>query len=500
MKKEKKQQNRIDINSLPKGVKLFYALFMLLPAVSIPLTMNTDAYFMLNAGRYICQTKTVPDTDFFTSHAGMHAIIQQWLTDVIYWLLYSKLGEYSLIALVFIIYIAVVAVLFTICKKVSGNFIISVFCTSGAMLFICKPFMVTRPLTFTFLIILLEILILETYAKEKKATGLFFLPLLSVLLVNTQCSMWPMLFVVCLPYFIDSLKFNFKGIKSDGSYKTSAIILGALSMLVTGFINPYGIEGMTYLFTSYGYDEINSTVNEMFSPDIKTPDGKFYFAGILLVVLILIIYRKGRLPLRNVLFLLGFGYLGISSLRNFPFLAFSSAIALSVYLKDCRLYYKYTGTNPQFKKQCAATLMVVVLVMGLGFTVSSDESISGNSSKFGCEDAVEYALENYDLNSRNIYNSADIGGYLEFNKIKAHIDPRVELFLKDNNHEKDYLLEYVRFQSGAIHYKDYLNTYGFDFLFVSESEDILSIYLPKDNDYKQIYSNGKYSIYTLAKD
>ena len=494
---KRKEQTKLPINSLPKSVKAVYALLMLLPAVAVPQSMNTDAYFILNAGRYITQTGTIPSTEVFSQHAGMPAILQQWLTGVIYWFLYSHFGKGALVALSFVLYACIVAVLFKICKKASGNFMLSVLCTSAAMLFISKPFIVTRPLTITFLIILTELYALEEYTRGK-AKALFALPALSALLINIQCSMWLMLFVMVLPYAADALKINLKFFKTEHSYKLLPLVLACAGMFAAGFLNPYGTKAMTYLFTSYGYKEINLTVTEMFSPDIKTPSGKFYYLGFLAVILVLVLYKKGRLSVRHSLLLLGCAYLGISSLRSYAFFAFAAAIALSSYLKDVVLTYNYTGTDPKFKQQCTATVLVILLVFAIGLPASADERISGEAD-LGCEKAVEYALKNYNMNDYTVYNSADIGGYLEFYGIKAHMDPRVELWLKDNNKEADYLKEYVQFQHGSFPYEHYLKKYNFNLLFVNNKEDILSTHLPENPCYEKVYDDGQFSIYELKE-
>lgn len=58
-----------------------------------------DIWFLLNYGRYILN-HGFPTVDFFTIHEGLHLVIQQWLTDIIFYQSYQLLGKVGIYLIV----------------------------------------------------------------------------------------------------------------------------------------------------------------------------------------------------------------------------------------------------------------------------------------------------------------------------------------------------------------------------------------------------------------
>ena len=95
-----------------------------------------------------------------------------------------------------------------------------------------------------------------------------------------------------------------------------------------------------------------------------------------------------------------------------------------------------------------------------------------------------------------IYTGYDEGGYIEYQGFKCYIDPRAEVFLKSNNKQKDIFIEYYNLRTGVINYKDFLNTYNFDYLVVAFYENILFTYIDESKNYTLIYNeNNKLKLY-----
>ena len=103
-------------------------------------------------------------------------------------------------------------------------------------------------------------------------------------------------------------------------------------MFIFGFINPYGIESMKYLFNSYGIDYLDKVVIEMSSPDIK--QSLMIFVFIFIVYLSYYINRKDKINLRYLLLTLGTTYLTLEHNRGVMFLLIVSIITLSDNLKQ----------------------------------------------------------------------------------------------------------------------------------------------------------------------
>jgi hypothetical protein len=354
--------------------------------------------------------------------------------------------------------------------------------------------MVERPHIFLFIIMVTEILFLEKYIKENKYVYVSILPILSLMLINLEAAVWPILFIILLPYLIDSFKFKFKFIQGQG-FNKKPLILATIGMMIAGLINPYGIKAITYLFYSYGSVELHYAINEMRPADINNFIGKIIFLAIGLVFFLLAIYRKGEYRLRFHLLALGTAVLTLSSIRSFCFFIICGITPLSYYFR------KLSIPDSAYKNDKKTLLIRKVLILFLSIATVIGVVIKNNLAVDKYRQdlflVMDY-LENMNKKNLVLYSGFNEGGYVEFRGFKTYIDPRAEVFLKSNNHKDDIMKEYVDFQNGNINYRDVLNKYKFTNLIVSDS-DILYIYLDNDCDYRVIYSNSHYKLYERLK-
>lgn len=468
----------------------FLYLLLYIPCFLIGRDLDNDSWFILNSGRYILQNGFV-HTEPFTIHKGMSFVMQQWLSAVTFWSIYSILGEAGLISVVILFYILFSYMTFKLCMFFSEcNFLLSY---GISFIVICLLYIsgsiVERPHIFLFMILLIEIYSLEKYIKSYKFVYLLPLLILSILLINLEAAMWPILFVILLPYLIDSFKFKIKFIEGQG-YSKKGLFFIMLGMIAAGFINPYGIGAVTYLFNSYGFSEISAYISEMKCADINTPLGKIIFGTILLVIFAIFIYRKGNYKLRYYLLSLGTAYMSISSVRSYSIFIICGIIPLSYYFKDCSI--KKLKEKNDKKTLLIRKILIVLLLISLTFVMYKKYTYI-DAEHQDLVKSTDY-LDKFNKSKIKLYTGFNEGGYLEFRGYKVYIDPRAEIFLKSNNKKYDIMKEYILMLSGKIYYKEVLNKYNFTHLLVSKN-DILDTYLPYDKDYKIIYSSYYYKIY-----
>jgi len=484
------ETNQTQASGLSKMQRLLCFL-LLVPCLFFDKSINNDTWFILNSGRYVLQYG-IPYTEPFTIHNGLSFVMQQWLSAVIFWKAYVVVGEIGLKIMVFLTYILIIYICFKLCMLLSEkNFFVSfaISLLSGALII---PFMTERPYIFMFLIILLEIYELEKYIKFQKCKYLLALPVLSLLLVNLEAAMWPLLFVILIPYLIDSFRFRYQSIESQG-YSTKNLIFTTIGMLAAGFINPYGLKAMTYLFTSYGIDEINSWITEMQCADINSFFGKIIFSTILIVLISFIVYRKGNYRIRFYLLALGTIYMTLSSVRSFPLFIMCGVTPMSYYFKDVKIEQKNDERTLKIRKVLIFYLVTVLLVGSL-IIYNKEPEITRQQNIMS---SVEY-LEKLDDKNIRLYTGYNDGGYLEFRGFKVYIDPRADVFLKSNNNKDDIFIECYKLEHGEIFYKEVLLKYDFDFLLVSDNE-ILYNYLDYDSDYRLAFSSNHYKIFESLK-
>ena len=424
---------------------------------------------------------------------------------------------------------------------------------AGIMGFLCAVFFVARPWIFSTALLMADVYFIESYMKDGRKRWLISMPVISVLLVNMHAAMWPMMFVLLLPPIAERLLGahvgSFFSAASASSLKPLA--LAAVISLLAGFINPYGLPMMTYLFTSYGFSEINHIVAEMRPINVQLIAGKVYF---ILLIMMLVGYLKHRMPARYVFLTLGTAYMAASGTRSmmlfillgiFPIGAVLSKRApYAIRAKEFRPARAYgalmilvlcvgvivlsqwddfigalcsTGVifRVLYALLFAAGLMNVLLAFSRYRVVSKNMyhavaimalismSIMGAASYMtryaepampGCRDAVDYLLTKEQPENIRLWTGYDDGSYAEFCGIKTYLDPRAEVFLKTNNHKEDIMYEYIALERGSLDYRKFLSWYDFNYLLVSKGA-LLYTYLDADTAYEKIYDEGGYRIY-----
>lgn len=340
-------------------------------------------------------------------------------------------------------------------------------------IFFVIMFLRTRPQSLDAILLLLEIYLLELYVKKGKRYYLIGLPIISILMINFHSSLWLMLFVLLIPYFVERIK-HF----SCEKYKIKPLLIVTILMVICGLFNPYGIEAIKYLFNSYGITAINNMVEEMKPLTIK--NGVFIFVYFALVVYSFY-YNKGKNKLRYFLLTLGTLYLAFKHYRGFLFFIICTIPALNYNFKNLikgkqKFLFKTKSTN------IFVLSFLIMCIIAAGDTLLSIDL--EKRTRPSLYEVGEYFIKNVDVDAV-VYTGYDDGGYLEYLGYKCYLDPRAEVFLKSNNHKEDILEEYYNLQIRELDYEKFLKKYNFDYLIVKES-DIL-YYELEDTDYEKVY-------------
>ncbi len=378
--------------------------------------------------------------------------------------------------------------------KVSGDhFFVSLFVSLIAS-FVILPIITARPGTFSTLILVIELYFLEMYMLTSKRKYLFPLPLLSLLCINIHAAMWPMLFVLMLPYLVESFPFKIGKYENPGNPKRGLFGSAAL-MWVAGLVNPYGFEAMTYLFRSYGYKEINGIVSEMQPPELNSFLGPFVYGGLLILLLGYLFGRKGTTRPRYLFLTVGTLYLALSAIRSIPLFAISGFFPLAYYLREIKLpEFQEVALTKKILRLRQILIGLILILLILVFCLLGLNVGKGNQDVKLLTETIEYIQNERTSESVVLYTGYNEGDLAEYMGIPAYLDTRAEVFVKKNNHKSDVMKEYYDLQKGELYYKDVLQKYHFTHLLVTKS-DILYIELLHDQNYRLTYSNKKYFLF-----
>lgn len=495
----KKLINRLKNYHPCKPLALLYLLLPIAISFFSLRIIDNDFWFLINTGRYLTE-HPFPTIEPFTIHNNLSFVIQQWLTDVIFYGIYHTFGHLGIIILMFIMNILIMYLIYKICMLISDNRLsLSIIITNVISFLLLIFYIRTRPQIFDFAILLTEIYLLEKYIREKKNKYLLFLPVLSLLLINLHASSWFMLFLFMLPYLIDSFKFKIGFLKGEG-YKKKKLFLILIPMFLVGFLNPYTIKAITYIFTSFGDKCINSIVNEM-KPMFKIGllNGSILLLTITIVIVTNIIKHK-NIKVRYLCLQLGTLLLGLQSAKGFSFLLIGGIFPLAYYYKDNFKKYKEEYNYSKEFKLKYASIFIIVLFIPLLISLNTDKVVFQSNN---ITNITAYLDKNVNKDKVILYTDYDTGGYLEWHQYKVYLDPRAEIFLKSNNKQKDILYEYYDLQHNKLKIEDFINHYNFTH-FIVYKDDVLYNYLKNNKDYKLLYkeeskTNKKVVYYLFEK-
>ena len=453
-----------------------------------------DSYFLAATGRYIVENREVPKINPFIIHEGFGTIIQQWVVDVLNYLAYDKLGAFGMYIWIGIFFVVTNFMLYTYLSLYTDNFRLKIYVMALSSV-VATSFANMRPTSISLNILLAELILLEKYSRGKSKSSIWFIPLLSLLMINCHAALWPFLIVLMMPYLVPALP-DFKSLSKlkyhfNKWWKLLVVIIPTLGV---GIINPNGIKGMLYVFYSYSGVSSDNIVQELESAKVF---GIMGFTIILCsIVFALYINRyRSNVNWKNIYLALGTYVLAIKHVRNVWFLILSITPLAVMVFRDCvKDTVKVRYTEKEYK------LLSVVFTMALVIMFSIiDEVIPFDDTEDSATVpllAAEYLEEIPEDKQDDIvlFTGFNNGNYMEWKGYKVYIDARPELFQpKITGQEEDIFEEYKNVFRGKADIPEFLNKYNFTHLIVQE--DVLATYLKYSDDYKLVVESEEYDLF-----
>ena len=432
---------------------------------------------MLKYGEYIIH-HGFPHTDMLSMHSGLHIVIQQPLSNILFYFIYHYTGSYGLFLLLEILIIIYLYLIYKLCMLLSNNKFISSILSILTVILLQSLFITPRGQLFTYLFLIITLYILEAFYKNNKTKLIYLLPIISILQINFHAAFWYILFIFMLPYIFQLIIDKNKNI-----YK---IIIIAVVMFMVGFINPYTYENVFFPFLTYS-NYINQFIAELSSPIITSSEKSLIIMSYLfyiifgIIVLLYIYNKKGRLTIRHLLLLFGTAFMTLTSIRLISFFFIGSIPMLAYNLKNIKYDFVKDG------KSTKITWIIIIIFI---FIISI---LNSNKLKSAYSDGINYLKKKYGTDII-FYSGFDSGSYAEFVGFHPYMDTRAEVFTKKGNHKKNIFKENVQIVYYSNYYKEIFNKYKFTHLLIRKEFDIYKE-IKKDKDYKIIYNKKKYAIF-----
>lgn len=245
------------------GILVIYHIFVNNP--------DNDMWWMMSTGRYILENKTFPKINPFIIHKDFNIIIEQPLLAILNYRIFSLFGVNGLRCLSGLFYIIDGILIYVWVGNYSNDKITKYF-SLIIYTWIILLYINTRPTIISLGIMLIELIILNKVQNNyKKKYLLFWLLLLSIIEINIHSALWWMLFIIMFPYIMPNIFSKNVIPQFIKNIKLYCPIM--IGMFLAGFINPYGINNILFLFKSMNNTKLFQNILEMQNPTIIHPLG-----------------------------------------------------------------------------------------------------------------------------------------------------------------------------------------------------------------------------------
>ena len=470
------------------GVYVFaYAFFF----AAVPLN-DGDFWWHLKTGEYIVQTHSIPKTDFFSfTNYGRPWVAHEWLSEAIFYVIYSKLGFNVLI----IIFAALTALAFWIAfKRSESHPLIAGFATLLGVWSIL-PNIGVRPRVFT---LLLSSVYLALLSRRNDRIIWWLVPLMA-LWANLHGGFLIGLVLIGL---------TIVGILLDAWARNESLKLAwprtrTLRWVLTGSflagcLNPHGIWIYKFPFDIFFSPVQQRLVEDWLSPNFHRGETMPLQLLILLTVAGLALSPKQVRPGELLLFLSTL-YMTLKSQRHMAILALVSVPLMADYLQNwitARSNGKIFNPKNLSNLKLSTTSRVFGLIILLPlivfvFRLKSTVLAVPIQLALGVPvKAVEYLEKNRIVG--NTFTDPNIwGGYLIWKTPSnpVYIDGRIDMY------GDEFAKEYMNLASGRTGWRETFDRYHVQIV-VASPTSVIANEMKTVFDWQQVYSDEMAVVFT----
>ena len=438
---------------------------------------ENDYFWHIKAGEYMVKHHTILTKDIFSWNlVGKYWFSHEWLFEIILYRFYKLFGNLHIYIYTFICFFILLISIFILHKK---EYLKNIpFCLIWLVAStILIHFLQARPHLITYVFISFLVYILFDLYNNENSKKIYFIPLISLLWVNIHGGSSNLIYILPIIFIISGL-FTFNSSKLENKRYSKKQIIKYSLCIILGFlplfINPHGIKMITYPYTNMTNKLMISNITEWQPTNLNNIQHYMYFILAFIIFMIMFISKTKIRLIDFILFLAGL-YLGLKSIRFWPFIYIFMSHSIFYYVKERK---KDPGTN---------IILLILSIFCILVFVSNIPILRLKPPKIVSDKAINILKRE---KPNKLYNYYDYGGYLIYKDIDVFIDGRADLYSKYNY--RDYLdIFYLKYN-----YNKLLNKYNFDYLIVPRKSG-LSTYLNENNKYDCIFNNKKIVIYKL---
>jgi hypothetical protein len=290
-----------------------------------------DFWWHLKTGEYIIRTGLIPTTDPFSfTNYGKPWVAHEWMSEAIFYLVYSRLGFN---ALIFTFAVLTSLAFWIVLRRVNSNPFIAVFATVLGV-WTVLPTIGVRPRVFTLLLTGMYLALLTRYARRCEGRGIWWLIPLMALWVNLHGGFLIGLVLIGLTIIgilLDAWATGEKFTSLWPRLRTLGLVLMGCILVVN--LNPQGPRIYLFPFEIFLSPVQQQAVNDWLSPDFHQRELLPLALLILLTIAALGLSPRRARPSELLLFLTTL-YATLKSTRHMAIFALVAAPLMADYLES----------------------------------------------------------------------------------------------------------------------------------------------------------------------
>ena len=460
-------------------------------------TFQNDTFYTIKVGESILE-HGIDMKDHFSWHE-LDYTYPHWLFDIAVYKLHDLGGLNSLYIASILIFIVIGITFYFMNLKQNKSYFVSLLFSILTVIMLAR-FVTMRAQLISYLIFLLEILFIEQFLKKGKKGYIAGLLILCVLLANIHAAVWPMYFILMLPYLFEYLVavINDKimnkpklGVFTDKiilernkNIKTLFIVF--LISIPLGLLTPIGDTPYTYFIRTLSADTMEYIEEHKSLVLIEN----LFVIGYLAIMLIPLIFTKVKVKLGDLAMMGGLLFMAFLSIRHIALLAIIGMFYL------CRLICnigKIKTNNPlDYNLPWYGIVVVTLTIVGTSIFVYNvnfkEPFINENIYPVLMTDYME---TNLDMENVRLYNEYDFGSYLMYRDIPVFIDSRSDLYTKSFNNSTDIFNECMKITEN---YGRIFKKYNITHILIYKDTNLNQILAISPN-YELIHKEGRFMLY-----
>ncbi len=445
------------------------SLFIYFMYYSMHNNIDSDHLWSITIGKWIAEFGRVPTEDPFSWSVDTKWITHQWLFCVLIYNVDALWSDFGIRIMFLISTILSLIVILSILNN-NKNLIYNVFCFF-LFLGIYLMYFYLRAYVFSLPIV---ILLLYLVYFRRKTYWIFTVPLLLLIWVNLHSM--AVLFA-CFLLFDSLLDYVY-------TKNMKMLYVTVFSFIVT-LLNPYGFNIWVYVIRNFLEPGHKRYISEWQPMDFSSLAILLFYT--LVAFLIILVLTKNSIRGDNISLSLTIVTVGsyIYSIHSSRALLYFSILFI-LFL----VHFQKRNQETHIRSWMIVPLIVMILQSIILIVFVFDEPAKIHTEENWPQYAVEFLKENESY-QENLFNEYVDGGYLMYHGIPTFIDARADLFMEAGIFD-DYV-DLRRLKKDPDHI---MKTYEIKNFLVSKDTP-LYFYLNKCDDYKIVYNDDKYAIFSV---